>query len=475
MEGRLTSGYTFVIHEVSNTEANFWVGALKPSIAQPHHWRLQVIDEQGKRKTIAGKGEWQRPFDKLKKRFYQVITAKGLKAGNKYTVEFQSRVEGTYRVLETAYFSTLPDSIPDKNNAPFSVGVGSCFYTRHDGGRVGQAYQALYDHPVYSPDIKFLTGDQVYLDIGLGWYPLDDSDVQDRIADDYAEAWELLRSVLRRGGTWMLPDDHEYWNNYPYLYGFNPYLVTLDLDSKFRKRWERASKLGVDIVQQVKPVRTFDIGSDLSFCVADLRTERWDGGFISTENFELICDWAKNLSSPGVLVIPQPLIAKKGDKNDFSLPHWQEQYNTLVQSLVSCDHDIIVLTGDVHYGRIAEVKLGNSKGRLIEVITSPLSNLSELNGIAASTPETKLKNFPVRKITDVPQNKIKYRQTVSVQNKWWDIRYPVKRTTEHFMTLDFQKVNGKLTMKVHAWEVRNRGDNPKKVKPNFKPINYTLR
>ena len=476
MDGRLTSGYTFVIHEVTNSEAKFWVGALKPSVAKPHHWRLQIKNQQGRiEKQIRGTDNWLRPFDRLNKRFYQVITAKGLQPGTKYTVEFQSRVEHEYQVLETAYFSTLPSKLPGSNKAPFTVGVGSCFYTRHDGGRVGQAYQALYEHKALSPDIKFLTGDQVYLDIGMGWYPLNVSDTQDRIADDYAESWELLRSVLRRGGTWMLPDDHEFWNNYPYLKGFNPYLITLDRNEKFRKRWESAAAQAISTVQQVKTVRLFDIGSDLSFCVADLRTERWDGGFISSENFNQMNQWASNLKTPGVLVIPQPLIAKKGDKNDYSLPHWEEQYNALIQSLASCNHDVIVLAGDVHYGRVAEVKLGNSKGRLIEVITSPLSNLSELNGIAAAKPNTRLKNFPVSKIPDVPQNKIKYRKTVSTESKWWDIRYPVRRTTEHFMTVDFQKVDGKITMKIHAWDVRNRGNLRGLPKSNFTPVKYVLR
>lgn len=471
----LTSRYTLVIHEVTSTSVKVWLGALFPSIAKPHHWRLRVLDKRGNLvKTVSRTDGWERPFDKLKKRFYTIETIHGLPAGKQFTIEFETRSEKKYILLERGYFRTLPNKIPNQQQKPFTIGVGSCFYSKHDGGQVGQAYQALYEHKDLSPDIKFLTGDQVYLDIGLGWYPLDATDVQDRIADDYAESWELLRSMLRRGGTWMLADDHEYWNNYPYLKGFNPYLVTLDLSSSFRKRWEHAAQLGVSIVQQIKPIRTFDIGKDLSVCIADLRTERWDNGFLSNESFKLLSNWAKNLTTPGVLAIPQPLIAEKGGASDYSLPHWEVQYNELLQHLSNCDHDIVVLTGDVHYGRIAEVKLGNSKGRLIEVITSPMSNLSELNGFAASTPETKKRFFPLSPVSGVPKNRIKYRRTVTTESKWWDLRFPKKRTTEHFMTVGFQKSAGQLSMTVNAWDARKFVKATGLPKRNFKPLTFKL-
>jgi len=473
---RLTSRYTLVVHEVTNKSAKIWLGALIPSLAKPHNWRLILKDAQGNKiRTLNRTDGWIRPFNKLSKRFYQIVNLSSLEAGKHYSVDFEARSEKKYRVLETAFFSTLPNRIPNNNQKPFTVGVGSCFYTKHDGGRVGQAYQALYEHKQLSPDIKFLTGDQVYADIGLGWYPLNETDVQDRIADDYAESWELLRSLLRRGGSWMIPDDHEYWNNYPYLEGFNPYLVTLDLNKKFRQNWEKAAKMGVDIIQQNKTLRFFDIGKDLSFCVADLRTERHDNGFLSDVNFQKLCTWAANLQMPGVLVIPQPLIANKGDDVDFSLPYWKQQYDELIRQLANNNHDVVVLTGDVHYGRVAEVKLGNSQSRLIEVITSPMSNLSELNGYAASGPVTKNRAFPLKPIMGVPKNKIHYRRTVSTESKWWDLRFPKRRTTEHFMTLGFQKNAGQISMTVNAWDARNIVKSTGLPKRNFSPVVFKLK
>lgn len=333
-----------------------------------------------------------------------MVTLKNLDAGAGYTVEFQVRSEHVYRTLEVAFFDTLPSRLPGAQGDAFTVGLGSCFYTKHDGGRVGQAYQALYESPPHHPQIKFLTGDQVYLDIGLGWYPLDNSDSQERIADDYAESWKLLRSMLRRGGTWMLADDHEYWNNYPFLKGFNPYLVMLDLHAGFRRRWVRGATCGIDNVQMIRPVRTFQIGSDVSFCVADLRSSRHENGFVAQEHMDAIVAWAEALQSPGVLVTAQPLIQSKGTESDYTLPNWSAQYGQLIRALAASGHDIVLQSGDVHYGRISEVELGAGPGRLVEVISSPMSNLSELNGIAAATPKESPRWFPAIAVRDVPKN-----------------------------------------------------------------------
>ena len=465
---RITSGYTIVIHEVWNTAVKIWVGALSPSRAKPHNWRLVVWDttrrgfgqesDKGIKvesiEHLAVDGDvWQRPFDKLKKRFYKIETITGLDAGKDYTVEFEVRRENQWVLLETAFFTTLPERLPRPGRKPFTVGIASCFYTKHDGGRMGRAYEALFKHKDYKPDIKFLTGDQVYADIGLGVFPLSTEDCQDRIADHYEESWTLMRSMLRRGGTWMVPDDHEYWNNYPFLKGFNPYLVTLDWNKGFRRRWEAAAKTGVQVVQQVQTLRKFSVGKDLSFCVADLRTERTKEGFISGKYFQQMVEWVKGLKSPGVLVVPQPLLVDHGDDKDATLADWK-QYNELLVAMKKGKHDVVVLTGDVHYGRVAKVELGTSGNNLVEVITSPMSNLSELDGLFAKTPELPKKTFPFIDIPEIEKQKIEYLGKVSTEQKWWDLRFPVRRTTEHFMTVEFHKVGRQVQMQVRAWEAR---------------------
>lgn len=487
MGKRLTSGYTLVVHETTTSSVKLWLGALAPSIAKPHHWRLVVKRSNTAKQRQQEKGtevlsvvygdDWQRPFDALQKRFYSVKTLEGLKPNTHYIVEFQARSCQQWKLLEKAFFTTLPNALPAADKKPFTVGIGSCFYKSHDDGSVGQAYEALYNHEDLRPDIKFLAGDQVYVDIGLGWYPLDESDCQERVADHYRDSWEQLRSILRRGGSWMISDDHEFWNNYPFFDGFNPYLITLDKHKSFRKRWEKSAQIGVRTIQQGQPVRTFNIGDDLSFCVADLRMERSKKGFLSAASHKQLISWVKHLSCPGVLVIPQPLMAGKGDKHDKNLPDWS-QYDLLLSAIEKGNHDIVVLTGDVHYGQVNQVLVGSSNNKLTEVITSPLSNLSELNGVAAATPpEIAETLFPMVSANGMKKNPINSLGKVTTESQWWDLRYPVARTHEHFMTVEFTKTNGKLKMKINAWHARQlvkRTGLPKKIKGfNIKPIELT--
>jgi len=46
-----------------------------------------------------------------------------------------------------------------------------------------------------------LSGDQVYLNIGFDSPSLRPSEIRERIADDYAEHWQALGSILSRGAT----------------------------------------------------------------------------------------------------------------------------------------------------------------------------------------------------------------------------------------------------------------------------------
>ncbi len=142
--------------------------------------------------------------------------------------------------------------------------------------------------------------------------------------------------------------------------------------------------------------------------------------------------------------------------------------------LQAAAHDIVVLTGDVHYGRVSQVQVGSSDNKLVEVITSPISNLSELDGIATSSPKLPNKKFPFVSVPGVSKNKIKYLGKITTESKWWDLRFPKRRTTEHFMTIDFYRDAGKVRMKIHAWDARNTVRStgfPRKIRGfNIKPI-----
>ncbi|MEN8128845.1 MAG: hypothetical protein ABFS45_01340 [Pseudomonadota bacterium] len=465
-----TGQWALVVLRATSNSARVWVGTLFPTLKMPDFARVELVapDDSVVVQRIS-KEDWRRPFRYIRQRFYTTVTFKNLEPGKHYKVHFLRRIETikqvrnrSWQLLRSGQFDTLPTRLPAANRSPFTIGLGSCFYNHRDGGQAAGAYRALYERGNASikPTITFLTGDQVYLDIGFDSLSFVKREIRQRIAEDYALHWQALGSILNRGATWMLPDDHEYWNDYPFYDSLIPALLALKLDF-VRETWNAAATDAVTRVQQSPRVETFNIGEDLSFCLADLRSYRENNAFLPASDFEQLTDWASTLQCPGVLVVPQPLIVEHS-KTERNLLSFKAQYQALLQALGTSGHDIVLLSGDVHFGRIASASLGPQGGRLIEVIASPLSNLTGLNGIATAVPQYKPKKFPDPAKIRIPgwlASKVKYDKSFAVSTKrgWLFSSYPRARTREHFMTVGFKRTsNGQVELLVNAWRVRER-------------------
>lgn len=461
--------WSLVVLRVSQTTAKIWVGTLFHTLKMPDQAYVELIKPDGSRvrKDIVKK-DWDRPFRYVRKRFYTTVEFEDLEPGIHYEVEFVRRTEAIHheveewQTLRQGQFDTLPAAVPGEGERPFTVALGSCFYAHRDGGQAAGSYRALYERgPEHvRPHVTFLTGDQVYLDIGFDSLSFVKSEIRDRVAGDYADHWQLLGSILSRGATWMLPDDHEYWNDYPFHDSLVPTLLALKLDF-VRNTWEKASRDGVTRVQQCPRVETFAL-EELSFCLADLRSWRSDDGFLPDTDFKKLTRWAEGLTGPGVLAIPQPLIVKPNSL-ERNLMSYQQQYRALLEALGSTGHDIVVLSGDVHFGRIASTTLGPKGGKLVEVIASPMSNLTFLNGVATSTPDLKPGKFPHPDVridgwTPAPVE-CSEAAAVSIRQGFPLSAYPKDRTREHFMTAGFRRAaGGGIELNVDAWRVRDRDD-----------------
>jgi hypothetical protein len=469
-EARDTSRWSLAIHRVTATSAEVWVGTLFPSMQMPEKARIRITDGAGGVRTFAiGADKWKRPFAKLNQRFFVVRRFDQLEPCSSYEAAFDRQVldergKPAWQELRKGTFDTLPLRIPTEGQRPFTVGLASCFYDHRDGGNAAEAYKNLFEQgdAGVRPQIKFLTGDQVYLDIGFDSLSPITRELRERIADDYAKHWQSLGSILSRGGTWMLPDDHEYWNDYPYFDSFVPTLAALGLPS-VRNAWKEAATNGVKNVQRSGVVETIDFARDLSFCIADLRSYRGvhkgEKVMMHPDSFPQLLTWARNLQCPGVLVISQPLMVdRSGERNLLSFPG---QYRQLLEALGHTGHDIVVLSGDVHYGRIGTCPLGPKGGRLIEIIASPLSNLTQLNSISTSGPQFKPTVFPDAsiKIPSWKQAAVSYEKELSVPTADGNVfsSYLKTRTKEHFMTVSFsRRADERIELACQSWLVRER-------------------
>ncbi|MGS2719135.1 hypothetical protein [Paraglaciecola aestuariivivens] len=483
-----TSKWSLVFHKVSQSSVEIWAGTLFGTLRKPKLARLilthqeQIISQQD-----ISLDQWKRPFNRLNQRFYDTRLISGLAAGSEYKVDFYQRLEGEehqgkdqWQLLRSGCFSTLPNSLPKTKSQAFTVSLSSCFYEHRDCGQAARAFKALYDRgeKALKPDIKFMVGDQVYLDIGLDSLSPLTNEVRQRVAEDYAKHWQALGSMLVRGGAWMLPDDHEYWNDYPFYDSLLPTLFMLKIN-KIRHAWTAASRDGVMKVQQSSKVDLFDIGTDLSFCVADLRSYRSKTQFIDKDGFEKIINWAQGLTQPGVLVIPQVLITEKNPL-ERNLLSFKKQYEQLITAMASTGHDIVVMSGDVHFGRIAQVKMGEQGGRLIEVVSSPMSNLTGLNSLASDKAKTTPKQFPDPKslqINGFTAQTVSYDKRFHVGTKkgfplsaYWK-----ERTREHFMTVSFHKNSNSIGMSVQAWRIRQQDKDRLPIKDFTQAFNIDLK
>ena len=498
-----TARWSLVIHRVGGTSAEVWVGTLFPDLKKPKCARVRLFEEDGgksielKSWTIREK-DWRRPFRKMRQRFFSVAEFNELQPGRRYRVEFERRVEANpnigiaerWQQLRSGRFRTLPSGLPLKGSGDaFTMALGSCFYEHRDGGRAAAAYKALYERGGISvqPDIAVLSGDQVYLDIGFDSLSPIPKEIRERIASDYAHHWRALGSILSRGGTWMLPDDHEYWNDYPFFESPIPQLLALRL-KHVREAWGDAALDAVKNIQRSPVVESFMLGDDLSVCFADLRSYRSDDRFLPEVHFQKLLRWATHRSCPGVLVIPQPLIVEM-NRRERNLRSYQRQYTELLNALGAVSHDIVVLSGDVHFGRIASVPIGICGAQLIEIISSPMSNLTGLGGIATNIATDEPSRFPhAETASDLgwDQRKVNYfkdkkgfgRFFVRSRKGRLFSAYPKNRTREHFITVSFcshQDRDG-VELTADAWLVREReGKQYLPVRSFTKPFRITLK
>lgn len=268
------------------------------------------------------------------------------------------------KLTDSAEVAALPSRLgPD----PWRVVLGSCFEpTRLGRERLKRTLDGL-EGP--RPAVKLLCGDQVYLDpmpppLTREWWK---GTPQARTAFIYRRTWTHpgFGALLKSGMNVFCPDDHDLWNDY-----------TIE-DGEKQKPREDAAKRAIKMFQCVAPLQQFAV-PPLRFMVVDTRQQRTlpdskPPEFMAERKLDDVVTWIGEGTGPGVLVLGQPIFGERGYHGKFGpdIPMYTHQFNRLAKALLNAPSSILVLSGDVHWGRVALAR--NRRGKsLIEVISSPL-------------------------------------------------------------------------------------------------------
>ena len=355
--------------------------------------------------------------------------------------------------------ATLPSRLPGPLDPPFVILLGSCFASfRDEEGLAGLTVANL--PPAYTPHAKLLIGDQVYLD-NPAWeiLPRDIGGLAASLLNKYLATWRQgdaqsgFAAILQTGSTWFLADDHEFWNNHP---NWSPLLATRRADD--RREW---AAIATDLFAAFSgtPGRALTAGQrffvgPVEFYLADTRFGRRAGSdvFMDPAALDDLMRWLRAPGDrwPSVLVIAAPLFTEpagwfSSTFADRTLANYR-QYPQLVDAVLESPRSLLILGGDVHFGRVA-VSRRSADLELVEIVASPLALVSDLVGGSFTAAPGQ---FPVRAGREP-------RQRVD-QPSWQGWRGSDRGLVmNHFFTLSFSGTEQSVRVELAAWPIEGGG------------------
>jgi hypothetical protein len=433
--------YLLVPVEASQTTATIWVGAVGEGQAS------LTLEVAGTR-SIPLPDPWTEfsTWNTVRVRARRVVVD-GLAPGTRTPLRLLDG--GTARATGTA--STPPDALPGPGAKPLTWLLGSCFGRLSDAaGAAGATASRLPAQ--YRPDATILCGDQVYLDAPFARFltqVLLGEDLKAALLETYLATWTQespgagFANVLRAGATYFSADDHELWNNAP---SRSPAVLNSWIGPT-RDELKSVATTLYNLFQTPARSAQLKVGR-LSALVLDTRMDR------TADRRKLMLDprvteldtWVDGLGGPGVLVVGQPVLSERagwrGHLFDWGLPDFGH-YEPIVRAIQRSRHDVVVLTGDVHFGRVASCILPTG-ARLIEVIASPFALVDARLGFHWKPPPGRFPDHPIPGTSAC---------AVEVVGEYREAR-------SHFATVGFSDVGNRVRMEVQAWPIQPSGQAP---------------
>ena len=374
---------------------------------------------------------------------------------------------------------TLPAKLGDE---PFRVLLGSCYAYETD--RTGLASQLVASlRP--RPDLIFLLGDQVYLDQPvLESFTADEATLAQRFEAKYIANWTIpagrapngYARILDAAPSASIPDDHEFWNNYPRISAAVPATMRRNV----RESWKNAALAMYGAFQRNDSATKSEIIDidPLSFFLMDNRTSRSETNTrtMSPQTLTDFDEWTRRVAGsqtiPVLITGPSIFQDRKSDfaadAFDSNLANYDDfmEIMSRLQLMARAGNPVLLLTGDVHYARILQADLKLTQlmrpgGSMYEVISSPTSLVNMPFRDQWSDAARRVGNILHRKT--VPAGRWK-KASIPGEDKAldhfssdlrFDTKYPTDRETQrgdHVTVLSFRRTNlgVKLTVTYHA-------------------------
>ncbi len=344
--------------------------------------------------------------------FTSAFHIEGLLPDTRYTVHVDDLKSGEFDSVRTR---TLPSQI--SLGETFRMLLVSCYHRDEDPRTLLRTLDGLFPWDA-RPNLVLLMGDQVYLDLPTEKdFPKKQADLEPIFEANYIANWfdAGLKTPLRMAPVICCPDDHEFWNNYP----DRAPIVQNSWSPEGRAAWEAAARKMYTAFQLAPRAGGLGAGvridvPPLSIYVTDTRSTRVAGAKQLVDGGELmrLRHWADSLTPEriGILVTGQSLLADPasqfdGEYVDWELANYAEDYSAItriVRATAERLRGFFLVTGDVHWGRVATVADARGATLLHEIIASPSSlvttlgkdTLSEIVGQFTRDPWPRHKDAP---------------------------------------------------------------------------------
>ena len=329
-------------------------------------------------------------------------------------------------------------------------------------------------------------GDQVYLDLPtLNNYPDNEAKLADRFERYYRTNWTTnlgIEPLLKSAPSVFCPDDHEYWNNFPHR---SP-IIQNSWKQGSRQRWKNAADQLYDAYQCAAPAErgdSIEVEVDpLSILVLDQRSQRRDdrSATMTPDALQNLDDWVDRLIAAnkiGAVVTGQSLLDRpvgkfKGAVADWMLPNYGD-YERIVKSLSrlsEAGRPVLLLTGDVHWGRVTRIKEAG-RTRFIEIVCSPSALVSTVGSDQLKSIGAGFRRFFKGEETRWPRHSsapdAEPYFALQVFGKRYRTEVVYKHMGDQLAMLAFRKAANTLEAKVTYYEIHKRPENPTEVSLGF--------